>query len=169
MLFKITGMQIRELPPSVSQPDFNIVIRSHRNALQCATKLQRVMNLTLMIQFTCCSAIWCLMLCYILQMGLSTKVLNVLLLLLLMTFETYMYCQLGTKYTNAADEVLGALQQLTWYEQPVPIQKQLYFMIQHSQRSVVLRAGKLFPVNIAQFSEIVKKSYSFYLVLKDVF
>ncbi|XP_053664552.1 odorant receptor 63a-like [Anopheles marshallii] len=169
MLFQITVMQIRELPPSILQADFNIVIRSHCKTLQCATKLQRVMNLTLMIQLTCCSAIWCLMLFYILQMGLSFKVLNVSLLLLLMTFETYMYCHLGTKYTNAADEVFGALQQLTWYEQPVPIQRQLYFMMQHSQRSIALKAGKLFPVNIAQFSEIVKKSYSFYLVLKDVF
>uniref|UniRef100_A0A182S571 Uncharacterized protein n=1 Tax=Anopheles funestus TaxID=62324 RepID=A0A182S571_ANOFN len=169
MLFKITAMQIQELPPAASQADISVVIRSHRNTLQCATKLQQAMNLALMIQLTCCSAIWCLMLFYILLMGISSKVLNVSLLLLIITIDTYMYCQLGTEFTDSADQVFNALQQLTWYDQSVPIQKQLYFMIQHSQRSIVLKAGKLLPVNIAQFSEIVKKSYSFYLVLKDVF
>ncbi|XP_049282904.1 putative odorant receptor 69a [Anopheles funestus] len=169
MLFKVTAMQIRELPPAASQADINVVIRSHRNTLQCATKLQQVMNMALMIQLTSCIVIWCLMLFYVLLMGISSKVLNISLLIFLMTFETYMYCQLGTEFTDSADQVFNALQQLTWYEQSVPIQKQLYFMIQHSQRSIVLKAGKLLPVNIAQFSEIVKKSYSFYLVLKDVF
>uniref|UniRef100_A0A182S599 Uncharacterized protein n=1 Tax=Anopheles funestus TaxID=62324 RepID=A0A182S599_ANOFN len=169
MLFKVTAMQIRELPPAASQADINVVIRSHRNTLQCATKLQQVMNMALMIQLTSCIVIWCLMLFYVLLMGISSKVLNISLLLFLMTFETYMYCQLGTEFTDAADQVFNALQQLTWYDQSVPIQKQIYFLIQHSQRSIVLKAGKLLPVNIAQFSEIVKKSYSFYLVLKDVF
>ncbi|XP_050078697.1 putative odorant receptor 83c [Anopheles maculipalpis] len=169
MMFQITAMQIRELPPAATQADFNIVIQSHRNTLECATKLQKVMHLALMMQLTFCIAIWCLMLFYILFMGFSSKILNVSLLLLILTYETYSYCQLGTHFTETADEVLSALQQLTWYDQPVSIQKQIYFMIQHSQRSIVLKAGKLFPVNIAQFSELVKKSYSLYLVLKDVF
>uniref|UniRef100_A0A182P2S3 Uncharacterized protein n=1 Tax=Anopheles epiroticus TaxID=199890 RepID=A0A182P2S3_9DIPT len=175
MLFQVTAMQIRELPPWASQTELKLVIKSHRSTLQCATKLQQALNYALLIQLTFCTAIWCLLLFYILLLasliseGFTSKVLNVSLLLLILTYETYSYCKLGTQFTTMADEVLGELQQLAWYDQSVAMQKQINFMIQRSQKCIVLTAGKLFPVNIAQFSEIVKKSYSFYLVLKDIF
>uniref|UniRef100_A0AAG5CW07 Uncharacterized protein n=1 Tax=Anopheles atroparvus TaxID=41427 RepID=A0AAG5CW07_ANOAO len=49
------------------------------------------------------------------------------------------------------------------------IKFQIMFMIQRSQKPMVLTASKLLPVNIAQFGDIVQKSYSFYLVLKNRF
>ncbi|KFB38972.1 AGAP009111-PA-like protein [Anopheles sinensis] len=69
----------------------------------------------------------------------------------------------------ASLEVLRALQELSWYKQSPAVQKGILFMIQSAQRPIVLTAAKLIPINIAQFSEIVKKSYSVYLVLKDIF
>lgn len=62
-----------------------------------------------------------------------------------------------------------ALQQLSWYDQPVPIQRQILLMIRRSQTPLILRAGKLFSANVVQFGDIVQKSYSFFLVLKNVF
>ncbi|XP_053676031.1 odorant receptor 7a-like [Anopheles nili] len=169
MLFQMTAKQIQQFPPMASQIQLNNLIQTHRDTLQCAKMLQRALSLALMIQLTFCSAVWCLMVFYILLMGFTLKILNVLLLLLLLTYETYSYCQFGTKLTTKANQVLDALEQLSLYDQTVLIQKQILFIIQRSQKPIVLTAGKLFPVNIAQFSEIVKKSYSFYLVLKDVF
>uniref|UniRef100_A0A182NZ63 Uncharacterized protein n=1 Tax=Anopheles dirus TaxID=7168 RepID=A0A182NZ63_9DIPT len=169
MLFQITAMQIRELQAPASQDQIITVIRSHRDTLECFNKLQKVLNIALMIQLTFCTAIWCLMLFYILIIGFDSKVLNVSLLLVILTYETQSYCQYGTQLTEKADEVRIALHQLTWYDQTVSIQKEIFFMIQRSQKPIVLMAGKLFPVNNAQFSEIVKKSYSCYIVLKDVF
>uniref|UniRef100_A0A182XUM2 Uncharacterized protein n=1 Tax=Anopheles quadriannulatus TaxID=34691 RepID=A0A182XUM2_ANOQN len=169
MLFQATGQQIRNLPPGASQAKLEAIIHSHRATLKCAAQLQHALNPALLIQITFCTAIWCLMLFYILLLGFTSKVLNVSLLLLVLTYETYSYCHLGTQFTSNAEEVLDALQQLAWYDQSIPIQKQIYFMIHRSQTRIELTAGKLFPVNIAQFSEIVKKSYSFYLVLKDIF
>uniref|UniRef100_A0A182WGZ8 Uncharacterized protein n=1 Tax=Anopheles minimus TaxID=112268 RepID=A0A182WGZ8_9DIPT len=169
LMFQITAMQIRELREHVSQTQLNVVIESHRDTLLCAQSLQDTLNLSLLIQLTFCSAIWCLMLFYILLMGFDSRILNVVILLLIVTVETYTYCTLGTQLTDKGDEVLMALQQLAWYDQSITVQKQILFMIQRSQKPIILTAGKLFEANVLQFSEMVQKSYSFYLVLKNVF
>ncbi|EAA14711.3 AGAP009111-PA [Anopheles gambiae str. PEST] len=169
LLFQTTAMQIRELKDNISQAQLSVVIKSHRDTLLCAQYLQEALNLSLLFQLTFCSLIWCLMMFYILLMGFDSRILNVLILLLIVTVETYTYCTLGTQLTDKGEEVLMALQQLAWYDQSIPIQKQLLFMIRRSQKPIILSAGKIFYANVLQFSEMVQKSYSFYLVLKNVF
>ncbi|XP_053667191.1 odorant receptor 49b-like [Anopheles marshallii] len=169
LMFEVTAKQIHELKEHISQAQLSTVIESHRNTLLCAQCLQDTLNLSLLVQLTFCSAIWCLMLFYILLMGFDSRILNVLILLLIVTVETYMYCTLGTQLTDKGNEVLMALQQLAWYNQSIAIQKQILFMISRSQKPIILTAGKLFCANVLQFSEMVQKSYSFYLVLKNVF
>uniref|UniRef100_A0A182I4Z6 Uncharacterized protein n=1 Tax=Anopheles arabiensis TaxID=7173 RepID=A0A182I4Z6_ANOAR len=169
LLFQTTAMQIRELKDNISQAQLSVVIKSHRDTLLCAQYLQEALNLSLLFQLTFCSLIWCLMMFYILLMGFDSRILNVLILLLIVTIETYTYCTLGTQLTDKGEEVLMALQQLAWYDQSISIQKQLLFMIRRSQKPIILSAGKIFYANVLQFSEMVQKSYSFYLVLKNVF
>ncbi|XP_050082833.1 uncharacterized protein LOC126569637 [Anopheles aquasalis] len=169
MIFEMTAMQIRQLPRQISQPQLLSIIESHQATLRCSKKLQQALSLSLLFQLAFCSAMGCLMLFYILLMGFDSRIFNLALLLFIVTLETYAYCTLGTQLTEKSDEVLQALQSLAWYEQPVAIQKQLLVMIQRSQMPTVLTAGKLIPVNIAQFGAMVQKSYSFYLVLKDLF
>uniref|UniRef100_A0A182XUM3 Uncharacterized protein n=1 Tax=Anopheles quadriannulatus TaxID=34691 RepID=A0A182XUM3_ANOQN len=169
LVFGIVTMQIRDLHEQITQERLNHVIKSHRNALSCATQLQQALNLSVLFQFASCSAIWCLMLFYILLMGLDSRVLSVVLLLVIVSIETYTYCILGSQLTAQGEDLLMALQQLSWYDQPVPIQLQILLMIRRSQTPLILRAGKLFSANVVQFGDIVQKSYSFFLVLKNVF
>uniref|UniRef100_A0A182IIG5 Uncharacterized protein n=1 Tax=Anopheles arabiensis TaxID=7173 RepID=A0A182IIG5_ANOAR len=169
LVFGIVTMQIRDLHEQITQERLNRVIKSHRNALSCATQLEQALNLSVLFQFASCSANWCLMLFYILLMGLDSRVLSVVLLLVIVSIETYTYCMLGSQLTAQGEDLLMALQQLSWYDQPVPIQRQILLMIQRSQTPLILRAGKLFSANVVQFGDIVQKSYSFFLVLKNVF
>ncbi|EAA45274.1 AGAP009390-PA [Anopheles gambiae str. PEST] len=169
LVFGIVTMQIRDLHEQITQERLNRVIKSHSNALSCATQLEQALNLSVLFQFASCSAIWCLMLFYILLMGLDSRVLSVVLLLVIVSIETYAYCMLGSQLTTQGEDLLMALQQLSWYDQPVPIQRQILLMIRRSQTPLILRAGKLFSANVVQFGDIVQKSYSFFLVLKNVF
>ncbi|XP_049301304.1 uncharacterized protein LOC125774970 [Anopheles funestus] len=104
LMFQVTAMQIRELKEHISQTQLSTVIDSHRDTLLCAQSLQDTLNLSLLIQLTFCSAIWCLMLFYILLMGFDSRILNVLILLLIVTVETYTYCTLGTQLTDKASD-----------------------------------------------------------------
>uniref|UniRef100_A0A182NEX6 Uncharacterized protein n=1 Tax=Anopheles dirus TaxID=7168 RepID=A0A182NEX6_9DIPT len=154
LMFQVTAMQIRELRGRISQAQLATVIDSHRDTLLCAQHLQHALNLSLLVQLTFCSAIWCLMLLYVLLMGFDSRILNILILLIIVTIETYAYCKLGTQLTDKGEDVLMALQQLAWYDQSVAIQKQIIFMIRRSQKPIVLTAGKLFYANVLQFSEM---------------
>uniref|UniRef100_A0A182QW75 Uncharacterized protein n=1 Tax=Anopheles farauti TaxID=69004 RepID=A0A182QW75_9DIPT len=68
VMLEVTAMQIRQLRGRITEPELTIVIDSHQETLQCANNLQDALNLSLLIQLTFCSAIWCLMLFYILLM-----------------------------------------------------------------------------------------------------
>ena len=68
LVFGIVTMQIRDLHDQITQERLSRVIKSHRNALSCATQLEQALNLSVLFQFASCSAIWCLMLFYILLM-----------------------------------------------------------------------------------------------------
>uniref|UniRef100_A0A182TRE4 Uncharacterized protein n=1 Tax=Anopheles melas TaxID=34690 RepID=A0A182TRE4_9DIPT len=70
MLFQATAQQIRNLPPGASQAKLEAIIHSHRSTLKCAAQLQNALNSALLIQITFCTAIWCLMLFYILLLVL---------------------------------------------------------------------------------------------------
>uniref|UniRef100_A0A8W7PK88 Uncharacterized protein n=1 Tax=Anopheles coluzzii TaxID=1518534 RepID=A0A8W7PK88_ANOCL len=72
MLFQATAQQIRNLPPGASQAKLEAIIHSHRSTLKCAAQLQNALNPALLIQITFCTAIWCLMLFYILLLSLKT-------------------------------------------------------------------------------------------------
>uniref|UniRef100_A0A182UAQ6 Uncharacterized protein n=1 Tax=Anopheles melas TaxID=34690 RepID=A0A182UAQ6_9DIPT len=161
LLFQTTAMQIRELKDNISQAQLSVVIKSHRDTLLCAQYLQEALNLSLLFQLTFCSLIWCLMMFYILLMGFDSRILNVLILLLIVTVETYTYCTLGTQLTEKGEEILMALQQLAWYDQSIPIQKQLLFMIRRSQKPIILSAGKIFYANVLQFTRIIKNPSPF--------
>ncbi|XP_053677773.1 uncharacterized protein LOC128727851 [Anopheles nili] len=104
MMFQVTAMQIRELQGRITQSDLNTIIVSHRDTLECAKKLQKSLNLSLLFQLTFCSAIWCLMLFYILLMGFDSRIMNVALLLVIVTIETYAYCTLGTQLTEKLND-----------------------------------------------------------------
>ncbi|XP_035778671.1 odorant receptor 43a-like isoform X1 [Anopheles albimanus] len=169
LMFEILAMQIRELPRHISQQNLKTIIKSHQTVLQCFRKLQQSLSLALLIQLAFFSAVWCFILVYILLMGLSAEVLNLCIFLIIITIETYSYCSLCTELTTKGNEILLALQELPWYEQPVKIQKQILLMIRRSQVPTVLKAGKLVAVNIALFSSMIQKTYSLYLVMKDIF
>uniref|UniRef100_A0A182S5A0 Uncharacterized protein n=1 Tax=Anopheles funestus TaxID=62324 RepID=A0A182S5A0_ANOFN len=169
LMFQITARQIRELHGQFTQKQLNRVIKSHRDTLLCKNKLQAALNLSLLFQLASCSGIWCLMVFYILLMGLDSRILNLILLLLIVSIETYAYCALGTQLTESGEDVLMAIQQLSWNDQSVTIQRQILFMIRRSQVPIAMTAANLFYANVLQFSQIVQKSYSFFLVLKNVF
>uniref|UniRef100_A0A182WQV3 Uncharacterized protein n=1 Tax=Anopheles minimus TaxID=112268 RepID=A0A182WQV3_9DIPT len=169
LMFQTTAMQIRELSGQFTQDQLSRAIDLHRRTLSCKNKLQDALNLSLLFQLASCSGIWCLMMFYILLMGLDSRILNLVVLLVIVSIETYAYCVLGTQLTESGEDVLMALQQLSWYDQPVRVQRQILFMIHRSQVPILLTAGNLFFASVLQFSEIIQKSYSFFLVLKNVF
>ncbi|XP_050094784.1 uncharacterized protein LOC126577310 [Anopheles aquasalis] len=169
LMFEMLAMQIRELPRQITQHHLKTIIDSHQTVLQCFRKLQQSLSLALLIQLAFFSAVWCFILVYILLMGLNTEVLNLCIYLIIITVETYSYCSLCTELSTKGNEILLALQELPWYEQPVKIQQQILLMIRRSQVSTVLTAGKLVSVNIALFSSMIQKTYSLYLIMKDIF
>uniref|UniRef100_A0A6E8VXU4 Odorant receptor n=1 Tax=Anopheles coluzzii TaxID=1518534 RepID=A0A6E8VXU4_ANOCL len=141
----------------------------HQRALRCAELLELVLQPLLLMQFVLCILIWCMMLLYFTVSGINVKFINMFLLFLFVSIETFGYCYLGTQLSQESINIGQALYASGWYEYDVQMRKHISFMIMRSQRRVGLTAAKFCFVDMEQFGAMLNMSYSFFVVLKDAF
>ncbi|XP_049536456.1 odorant receptor 4-like [Anopheles darlingi] len=102
--------------------------------------------------------------------GLSdVNVMNVMLLIANITFETFGYCYLGSELSSQAASIASAAYQTRWERYSIEQQKILQMVIMRGQRRSQISVGGSVGVNVEQFAKIVKNSYSIFVVVKDFF
>ncbi|XP_053668934.1 odorant receptor 49b-like [Anopheles marshallii] len=145
------------------------IIAMHQKALKCVELLEIIFRWVFLGQFVQCVMIWCSLVLYVAVTGLSTKAANVGVLFILLTVETFGFCYFGSDLTSESLSVARAVYDCYWYERSVSIQRKLRMVLQRAQKPVGISAGKFCFVDIEQFGNMAKTSYSFYIVLKDQF
>ncbi|ETN66660.1 putative odorant receptor [Anopheles darlingi] len=65
--------------------------------------------------------------------------------------------------------VARAVTDSLWYRRSVSVQRKLRMVLQRAQKPLGISAGKFCFVDVEQFGNMAKMSYSFYIVLKDQF
>uniref|UniRef100_A0A182G029 Uncharacterized protein n=1 Tax=Anopheles albimanus TaxID=7167 RepID=A0A182G029_ANOAL len=142
----------------------------HQRALRCAELLELVLQPILFLQFVLCIQIWCAMMLYFSVSGESVKLMNIFLLFLFVSIETFGFCYLGTKLSDESINVGQAVWFGTeWYTLDCRMQRNIGFIIMRSQRRVGVTAAKFCFVDMEQFGMMLNMSYSYFVVLKDVF
>ncbi|XP_050083318.1 odorant receptor 49b-like [Anopheles aquasalis] len=101
--------------------------------------------------------------------GVNVKLMNMFLLFLFVSIETFGYCYLGTKLSDESINVGQAVYGIEWYTLDCRMQRNIGFMIMRSQRRVGVTAAKFCFVDMEQFGTMLNMSYSFFVVLKDAF
>ncbi|XP_053667120.1 odorant receptor 33b-like [Anopheles marshallii] len=141
----------------------------HQRALRCAELLELVLQPLLLMQFVLCILIWGTMMLYFSVSGINVKFINMFLLFLFVSIETFGYCYLGTQLSQESINVGQALYDCNWSDFDRERKKNIAFMILRTQCQVGLTAAKFRLVNMEQFGAMLNMSYSFFVVLKDVF
>ncbi|XP_052864352.1 odorant receptor 49b-like [Anopheles cruzii] len=144
------------------------ILELHQRALRCAELLELVLQPVMLTQFVLCILIWCTMMLYFVVSGINSNLLNMMILFLYVTIETFGYCYLGTKLSEKSLEVGTALYATDWYTFDCKMQRNVRFMIMRSQRASRLTAGKFAFVDMEGFGAMVNMSYSCFVVLKDL-
>uniref|UniRef100_A0A1Y9H9F0 Uncharacterized protein n=1 Tax=Anopheles farauti TaxID=69004 RepID=A0A1Y9H9F0_9DIPT len=169
---RLVAMRIEQLDrlgePEAEKELIEIIVM-HQKALKCVELLEIIFRWVFLGQFIQCVMIWCSLVLYVAVTGLSTKAANVGVLFILLTVETFGFCYFGTDLTAESLSVARAAYGCYWYNRSVSIQRKLRMILQRAQKPVGISAGKFCFVDVEQFGNMAKTSYSFYIVLKDQF
>ncbi|XP_035784205.1 odorant receptor 49b-like [Anopheles albimanus] len=173
-MLRLVAMRIQltdQLEENSVERELIEIIKMHQKALRCVELLEMSFRWVFLGQFIQCVLIWCSLVLYIAVTGVSAKVVNVGILFILLTVETYGFCYFGTDLTSEVHSlsVARAVTDSLWYRRSVSVQMKLRMVLQRAQKPVGISAGKFCFVDVEQFGNMAKMSYSFYIVLKDQF
>nr|APZ81500.1 olfactory receptor 78 [Adelphocoris lineolatus] len=79
--------------------------------------------------------------------------------------EVTVYCNAGQNLETTSEDVCFAAYSCDWYEMGVDFRKTLQMMMVRSQSPIVMKAGKLYPVNLTALNNILHMAYSTSMLL----
>lgn len=80
--------------------------------------------------------------------------------------QLFLYCYAGDLLTSKVQMVTLASYQSLWFEFPISLSKDMLFIMMKAGRPFALSAGKLLPINMNTFSNILKLSVSYFSVFR---
>ncbi|EDS31931.1 conserved hypothetical protein [Culex quinquefasciatus] len=145
---------------------FAEIVNMHADALSCIRIFERLSNVAVLVQMVDTALIWiCMILCV--TNNPTKNSLNLVVLLVMISSETYAFCKLGNELTEKSITVGRSAFEAQWSELPLDIQKGLSLIITRSQKWEGLTAAHFYPLSIEQFGAMVQTSYSVFVVLKE--
>ncbi|XP_053667109.1 odorant receptor 2a-like [Anopheles marshallii] len=147
--------------------EMKTIVMLHQDALNCAKLLESITSLVLLQQLLLCVFIWCSMLLYFTVSGFNVNFMNLFVLFMFDTTETFAYCYLGEQLSNESARVARVVYECSWEVQTLAIQRDLKLVLARAQAPVGITAGKFCFMNMQQFGIVLKTTYSCFVVLRE--
>uniref|UniRef100_A0A6E8VXQ9 Odorant receptor n=1 Tax=Anopheles coluzzii TaxID=1518534 RepID=A0A6E8VXQ9_ANOCL len=168
LYFQLVQLKLRTVTQdNTFRQELKSVIKMHQDALNCASLVESITSLALLQQLLLCVLIWSSMLLYFTVSGFNVNFMNLFVLFVFDTTETFAYCYLGEKLSYESARVAHTVYESGWETQTTDIQKDLQLILVRAQSPVGITAGKFYYMNMEQFGIIVKTTYSFFVILRD--
>uniref|UniRef100_A0A6E8VYT7 Odorant receptor n=1 Tax=Anopheles coluzzii TaxID=1518534 RepID=A0A6E8VYT7_ANOCL len=169
MLLHIVMLKVDSLPKQKSiREELHDIIKVHQRTLDCIALLVKALRPVLLLQLVFCVLIWCLMMLYFtITDGISVKFVNIGIMFLVITIETFSPCYFGTRLSTQAVELSESVYACGWPAMDRDIQQRLRMVLHRTQSPVGIQAGKFCFVDMELFQKMVNKSYSCFIVLQD--
>ncbi|XP_053692345.1 uncharacterized protein LOC128740804 [Sabethes cyaneus] len=170
LIFRIVTMRLKKLSRLSSvalQNELFNIIDLHLEGLKCVEHLERIVTIPMISQLLAFVLILSSMVLYI-RNNLDMNAISLLVLLIVVTAETYAICVLTTNLSLESFAVAAAIYNSTdWYKLPVDSQKALSLMLLRAQKREGVTAAKFCFMDIERFGKVAQTSYSIYIVMKD--
>nr|QXO36141.1 olfactory receptor Or16 [Anopheles melas] len=168
--FQLVKVKLEEVGrPENYAREIKSAIQMHQSALSCADLLHDITAPIMLLQLVLCILVWSSMLLYFTVAGFNTQFISLLILFMFDTTETFGYCYLGNQLSDESARVASVVYDCRWEGLPPALHKDLQLIMLRAQRPVGITAGKFCFMNMEQFGEVVKTTYSFFVVLRDQF
>ncbi|XP_045772957.1 uncharacterized protein LOC123872618 [Maniola jurtina] len=141
----------------------------HQAVLAQAKLLQRCFSMSLLAQFSVSMIIICVS-AYQLAFEATNlvRVISMVAYLAVMMLQVFIYCYQGNQLVEESAAVATAAYTCPWYTCSIPVRRSLLLVMTRTRLSTKLTAGGFTQLSLATFMAIIKASYSFFTVLKQV-
>uniref|UniRef100_A0A6E8VXS9 Odorant receptor n=1 Tax=Anopheles coluzzii TaxID=1518534 RepID=A0A6E8VXS9_ANOCL len=169
LYFQLVQLKLRIVTQdNTFRQELKTVVKMHQDALNCASLLESITSLVLLLQLILCVLIWSSMLLYFTVSGFDLNFISLIVLFVFDTTETFAYCYLGELLSYENARIAHIVYKSGWEQQNTYVQKDLQLIIARAQRPVGITAGKFCYMNMVQLGIIVKTTYSFFVILRDL-
>ncbi|CAH0691652.1 unnamed protein product [Spodoptera exigua] len=143
----------------------------HEAALKSTRLIQKCFSYPILAQFTVSAVIICVtayQLAMELDNGNRVRSIPMATYLLCMMLQVYIYCYQGNQLTEESYEIAGAAYECPWYKCSLRLRRSLLIVMLRTRCAVQLTAGGFMTLSLSCFTSIIKASYTFFTVLKQV-
>ncbi|XP_055547936.1 uncharacterized protein LOC129731733 [Wyeomyia smithii] len=159
--------KLRRLSGVNQQKEVSNLVDLHLDGLRCVHYMESIVAVPMVLQIVAFVLILSSMVLYI-RNNLDLNAISLLVLLIVVTAETYTICHLTTNLSEESFAVAKAIYNSTdWYQLPIDSQKALSLMLLRGQKREGVTAAKFCFMDIERFGKVVQTSYSIYVMLKD--
>uniref|UniRef100_A0A0V0J0U7 Odorant receptor n=1 Tax=Cydia pomonella TaxID=82600 RepID=A0A0V0J0U7_CYDPO len=96
---------------------------------------------------------------------LSGEFLSMILYMICILSELFLFCFYGNEVAHESQRLMESAYCMQWEELPVKYRRYLIIFMERIKCSILPKAGKIVPLSINTFAQIVKTSYTFYTFL----
>ncbi|XP_057672909.1 odorant receptor 49b-like [Diorhabda carinulata] len=124
-----------------------------------------VCSVQMLIQYGCAILILCI-LCYMAPMlEKAGEIFGCVMFLIASLGEIFFFSYCSQTLTLELQKVAISIYGIQWETYPLKVQKHIKFLLKRLQKPAVLKAGKMFPIDLNFFNLILQKAYSFYTII----
>ncbi|XP_052741522.1 uncharacterized protein LOC112057728 [Bicyclus anynana] len=143
--------------------------RRHQDVLAQVMQLQKCFSTPILAQFSVSMVIICVTAYQLAFESTSlVRVISMVAYLVVMMLQVFLYCYHGNQLVEESEDVSTAAYECPWYWCSVSLRRSLLIVMTRTRHAARLTAGGFTQLSLASFMSIIKASYSFFTVLKQV-
>ncbi|CAB0031960.1 unnamed protein product [Trichogramma brassicae] len=155
-----TGREIRER------------IERHSQLLELASGLNVTLSGVLIVQLLLNAGLnlmLCIRIILALKSGVALAAVRPLLAFGVLMLQLFLLCYASERLCQQHEALVDSIYRSKWYELPIEQRRNLNFMAARSSKPIYLLAGHFYAMNLENFKNILKASFSYFSILRIMF
>nr|AOG12904.1 odorant receptor [Eogystia hippophaecolus] len=157
-----------EIQDNIQYQKLNDWLKHHYLITTFCTKIQNLINVTMLIQFGMSAATICVSLCGFLMMSSTGTLMFVSSYLFVMIVEIFVPAWMGTQLSYESRESVFAIYDSEWIPRSEKFKRNMRLFVECTNVPIILRGVKMFPLSLETFTSIMKTAYSFFTLIRNV-
>ncbi|PSN35479.1 Odorant receptor 50d [Blattella germanica] len=143
-------------------------IKHHQSLIEFAEKFDNVWKTTFFVQFLTASFLVCFLGFQAMLMPFGLNLIKMLIFIFVELFELGVACKFGSDLMTQSEDVYRAVYDSDWYNQSTRFKQSARMLIMRAQKPVRLTAGRLGILSQPLFAAILRSSYSYLALLRQM-
>ncbi|XP_014487623.1 PREDICTED: odorant receptor 4-like [Dinoponera quadriceps] len=147
------------------------IVEHHLRVLSFISRVENIMHKASLVELTGCTIILCLLGYYILlNWGTfdAAQIISYVIVYVSMAFNIFIFCYIGEILTEKCKHVGQMAYMTNWYKLNPKTARGLVLIIAQSSKVIKITAGKLLPLSIATFGDVLRTSIVYLNILRTM-